>query len=71
MELGRIDVIMGVSLLALQQLAMPREGHLDVGLHVFVYLRNKHNTRMVFDPTYQDIDYLTLSDQVHHGGCWY
>ena len=35
---------------------MPREGHLEAVFHVFAYLEKKHNARVVFDPTYPDID---------------
>lgn len=54
-ELGRIDIITEVSMLA-SQLAMPRKGHLEAVLRIFGYLKNKHNARMVFDPSYPDID---------------
>ena len=54
-ELGRVDMITEVSLLA-SQLANPREGHLETVFHMFAYLKNKHNSRMVFDPTYPEID---------------
>ena len=54
-ELGRVDMITEVSTLA-SHMALPREGHLDAALHVFSYLKKKHNSRMVFDPTYPDID---------------
>ncbi len=37
-------------------LACPREGHLENALHVMGYLRLKHNLRLIFDPTYPDID---------------
>jgi hypothetical protein len=37
-------------------LAMPREGHLDAVFHIFAYLKIRHNSRMVFDPTYPEID---------------
>ncbi len=33
-----------------------REGHLESALHVMGYLRLKHNSRPIFDPTYPDID---------------
>ena len=42
-ELGRVDIITEVSTLA-SQMAMPREGHLDAALHVFGYLKTKHNS---------------------------
>ncbi len=37
-------------------LACPREGHLENALHVMGYLQLKHNSRLIFDPTYPDID---------------
>jgi len=54
-ELGRVDIIVEVSMLA-SHMALPREGHLDAIFHIFGYLKNKHNARMVFDPTYPTID---------------
>jgi len=55
-ELGRIDIITETSMLA-SQTAMPREGHLDALFRVFAYLKKKHNSRMVFDPSYPSIDH--------------
>ena len=57
-ELGQVDIITEVSLLA-SQIVMPRKGHLDAVLHVVAHLKVRPNARLVFDPTYQDID-LTL-----------
>jgi hypothetical protein len=54
-ELGRIDIATEVSLLS-SHLAFPREGHLETALHIMSYLRQKHNTRLIFDPTYPNID---------------
>jgi len=54
-ELGRIDIITEVSMLA-SHLAMPREGHLTEVFHIFAYLKNKHNAALCFDPTYPDIN---------------
>ena len=54
-KLGRIDMITEV-LLLLSCLTLPREGHLNALLHVFVHLRNKHNLTMVFDPSHPSID---------------
>ena len=54
LELGRVDIITEVSVLA-SQMAAPRNGHLKAALHVVAYLKAKHNARMVFDPTYPDI----------------
>lgn len=54
-ELGRIDLTCEVSMMASHS-AMPREGHLQQLLQIFGYLKNYHNSRLVFDPTYPDID---------------
>ena len=53
-ELGRVDLVTEVSILA-SQMAMPRRGHLDAALHVVAHLKSRSNARMVFDPTYPDI----------------
>ena len=54
-ELGRIDIITEVSELASFN-AMPRQGHLEAVFHLFAYLKAKHNSTMIFDPTYPPID---------------
>jgi hypothetical protein len=54
-ELGRIDIATEVSLLS-SHLAFPREGHLETARHIMSYLSQKHNTRLIFDPTYPKID---------------
>jgi hypothetical protein len=54
-ELGRVDMITEVSMLS-SHLACPRDGHLEAVYRIFAYLDRKHNSRMVFDPTYSDID---------------
>ena len=58
-ELGRIDIIIKVSLLS-SHLAFPREGHLDATVHIMAYVRQKNNSRLVYDPTYPDIDHNIL-----------
>jgi hypothetical protein len=58
-EIGRIDIARDVSLLS-SHLAYPREGHLEAALHVMTYLKTKHNSRLVFDPTYPDIDHINF-----------
>jgi len=55
-EIGRVDIITEVSTLA-SHMAMPREGHLDALFDVFCYLKRRHNSRLVFDPTYPEIDW--------------
>ena len=54
-ELGRIDITCEVSLMA-SMMAMPRKGHLDQLNHTFSYLKRKHNSEIVFDPTVPVID---------------
>ena len=53
-ELGRADITVEASMMA-SFMAAPRQGHLDQVLHIFAYLKNKHNCEMVFDPTQPDI----------------
>jgi hypothetical protein len=50
-ELGRVDIIAEVSMLA-SHLALPRAGHLEAVFQIFAYLNMKHNTLMAYDPTY-------------------
>jgi hypothetical protein len=54
-ELGRVDIITEVSELA-SYLVMPRKGHPEAVFHVFNYLEKNHNARIVFDPSYPNID---------------
>ena len=54
-ELGRIDIATEVSQLS-SYLVMPRKGHLLGALYVMSYLKVKHNSRLVLDPTYPDIN---------------
>ena len=54
-ELGRIDITMETSALA-SMMALPREGHMNVILHIFNFLKKHHNGVLVFDPTMPEID---------------
>ena len=54
-ELGRIDIITEVFMLA-SQLAIPMEGHLEEMFRISGYLKGYHNAWMVFDPTYPTPD---------------
>jgi hypothetical protein len=54
-EIGRIDIATEVSLLS-SYLAQPHEGHLEAALHIMGYLKLKHNSRLIFDPTYPTIN---------------
>jgi hypothetical protein len=47
-ELGRIDILLEVSLLS-SHTAMPRQGHLEVVYHIFAYLKQHLNSTLVFD----------------------
>jgi hypothetical protein len=57
-EIGRIDCIAEVSILSSYS-AMPREGHLDTVMHIWGYIKHRHNSRMIFDPSYPEIDPAT------------
>ena len=54
-DLGRIDIAVKVLQLS-SFLAMPRQGHLVNALHIMSYLKIKHNSRLVLDPSYPGID---------------
>jgi hypothetical protein len=54
-ELGRVDICVEVSMMS-SHLALPREGHMEQVLHIFAYLKVYHNARMVFDPTYPEVN---------------
>jgi hypothetical protein len=54
-ELGQIDVAIKISMV-FSYLACPCKGHLENALHVMGYLQLKHNSQLIFDPTYPDID---------------
>ena len=51
-----MDIVTEVSM-PLSYLAYHREGHLETALYIIGYVRQKHNTRLSFDPTYPDIDH--------------
>ena len=51
-------------------LALPREGHLDKLFHIFSYLKWKHRSWMIFDPTYPSIgndDFPRYDEEKHYG----
>jgi hypothetical protein len=54
-ELGRVDIITEVSTLA-SHMVLPRDGHLEAVFHIFAYLKRKHNSRLILDPSYPEID---------------
>jgi len=51
-ELGRAGIAVEASMMA-SCIAMPRRGHLEQLFHIFAFLKKKHNSEMVFDPTEQ------------------
>ena len=54
-DLGRIDIAVKVSQIS-SLLAMPRQGHIVNALHIMSYLKIKHNSRLVLDPSYPGIN---------------
>jgi hypothetical protein len=55
-ELGRIDIATEVSMIAAHN-ALPRECHLCAVFRIYSYLKTRPNARLLFDPTYDDMDY--------------
>ena len=55
-KLGRIDITSNVSLLS-SHVALPREGHLDTEVHVMAHVGQRYNFRLVYDPSYLEIDH--------------
>ena len=53
-ELGRIDILVAVSMLS-RYSAAPREGHLHQVIHVFAYLKKYERSRLVFDDNRPDL----------------
>ena len=41
---------------------MPRLGHLEAALHIMGYLMLRHNSRLMFDPSYPNIDHSNFQD---------
>jgi hypothetical protein len=54
-ELGRVDILMPVSLIS-RYLVSAREGHLQQLFHVFAYLKQYDRSTMVFDDTEPNYD---------------
>jgi hypothetical protein len=50
-EIGRVDILLEVSLMS-QYLAMPREGHLEQVLHIMGFLKQNKKLRLMFDASY-------------------
>ena len=58
-EIGRMDIWCEVSMIS-SHLALPREGHLAQVFHIFAYLKKHHNSALVFDPSYPDVNIDTF-----------
>jgi hypothetical protein len=54
-ELGRIDILTEISMLA-SYTSAPRQGHLDAFSHMFAYLDKHSRSQLVFDNSYFRID---------------
>jgi hypothetical protein len=54
-ELGRMDIIMPLSLMS-RYLAQAREGHLNQLFHIFAYLKTFNRSKLVFDDSVPVID---------------
>ena len=65
-EIGRVDILTETSLLS-TYLTTPRIGHLHQALHVFKYLKDHKRSRIVFDPSYVDINDDHLPEEERAG----
>ena len=54
-EIGQIDITTEVSQLS-SFLAMPRRGHFVNALHIMSFLKIKHNSMLILDPTYPEVN---------------
>jgi hypothetical protein len=54
-ELGRMDILLEVSLMS-TYFAAPREGHWEQVFHIFGYLKKVPKKRIAFDPDYPEIN---------------
>ena len=71
-EIGQIDIATEVSMLS-SHLAMSCKGYLECALHMMSYLSKKHNSWLVFDPTYPDIswdDFPSVMTGESYMGLW-
>ena len=54
-ERGHVDITCEVSMMS-SHTVMPREGHLNHAFYILFYLKLYHNSRLMLDPIYPDID---------------
>ena len=55
-EIAHIDIDTKMSLLS------PRHGHLEAVLHIMIYLKLRHNSRLAFDPSYPNMEQSNFQD---------
>ena len=55
-DLGHIEITTEVSLLS-SNFTYPSTGHIEAALHIMAYIKQKHNSCLLFDPTYPGIYY--------------
>ena len=60
-EIGRVDIITEVSMMA-SEMATPRKVRLEAVLNLFVFIRQNYNSRMNFDPTYPTINMIDFKE---------
>jgi hypothetical protein len=61
-EIGRVDILLEVSLLSQYQ-ASPREGHLEQLLHIFAYLRKHPKLTLYLSPELPNLNYDSFQTQ--------
>jgi hypothetical protein len=70
-ELGRIDIIVPVTMLS-RYLVSPREGHLQEVYHIFAYLKQFNRAMVVFDdsePSFDESAFHTCNWSSHYPDC--
>ena len=55
-EIGQMDITCKILMLSSHMLALPGEGYLTQLFCMVAYLKKKHNSRIVFDPSYPFVD---------------
>ena len=55
MELDKVDICLETSMLA-SYVTLPQEGYLEMVYRIFAYLKKYHNTEMVFDSSFPNIN---------------
>jgi hypothetical protein len=68
-ELGHIDILFEISLLA-SHTALPRRGHLEAVYHIFAYLKQHLNSKIVFDkrwPVIEEDSFLQVDWEDFYG----